>query len=274
MTASAVACRVHSLLLWGITFFVWFWKYISWKFVSRWCLFCFEGVHFWLPRSWVIVQCQPGIHNFHSQLSLYSEMCLINLCLSAASPFLKDLTLRGWQRFFCLSLYRAFIPVVKNLSCFLFKSGEWREGVTWAFSLFLLKFLLCSYSSRRPRCLMHTTFMVAKLLILEFLRKMYRLSPSSWTSLKRYELIIRTWKQSFPFIPLYTSQTPKVKYILKSWWKLGCSTASLSQGNHREGGNRELDVVPKPKLGLDCLICSSTPEELCSTNFIGFCPIT
>lgn len=124
MTASAVACRVHSLLLWSITSFLWLWKYISWKFVSWWCLFCFGGVHSWHPRGWVIVQCQPEIHNFHSQMNLYSEMCLITLCLSAASPFLKDLPLRGWQRFTLPFFVQGLHPCGQEP--FLLFVQEWR----------------------------------------------------------------------------------------------------------------------------------------------------
>lgn len=169
----------------------------------------------------------------------------------------------------------AFNSVEKNLSHSLFKSAEWEEGWREDYQNFCWSSRVVPISpGRRSKYLMHRTFMVANLLIPEFPRKIYRLSPSSWTLLKRYEIISGLAKKVFPlFLSILAS--PQWWHV---FWRFSEKAAIPLLLHPRIITERvvveDLDVVPKTNLGLDCLIHSRTSKELCSTNFTGFCPIT
>lgn len=154
------------------------------------------------------MQCQPAIRNFRSQLNLYSEVCLIILCFSAASPFLRDLLLRGYYSACLCSV--AFNSVGKNLSHSLLKSAEWEEGVTWGLSVFLLKFPFCSSSSRKEVEMPHAqSFSGGQPPYSRIPKKNLQIKSFIMNLAKEIWINIRTCEESFPSIPLYTSQSPR-----------------------------------------------------------------
>lgn len=91
---SICGVRQSCLLLWDISLFM-ILKVPKLNVCKQMFLLLWRSSY----QAIVIVQCQPAIRNSRSQLNLYSEVCLIILCLSAAGLFLRHLLLRGWQRF-------------------------------------------------------------------------------------------------------------------------------------------------------------------------------
>ena len=175
----------------------------------------------------------------------------IILCLGIVSLFLRDLVLWSWQRLTLSFFVQGSLSLWGRL--FLVLSSEWGgEGVEsglWA--ILIISPLHCPCLD----AIKDTKFLVAKLLIPDFPRKISRWASSSWSLVKWYDLISGFTNGVFPSIHFYTRQSPVVKCILKTRWNLFYSTAFPFQGNHREGGeagSRGARCGPraKPWLGL------------------------